>query len=157
MVQTSNFSPPPTSPPPRYRSTDDTDYPQTTPASIHNASRQDPVLPSIRPLSIRPNNTRRETPNLAEPVNPPPDAAPPVKIIHRGSFEIEIAMDAESFARCARGDHSDAIQVSHGCFGFLALVFLFPLGLICFCMDKKAKCERCGTIVSKGRCSTVSW
>ncbi|TFY72688.1 hypothetical protein EVG20_g354 [Dentipellis fragilis] len=49
---------------------------------------------------------------------------------------------SQLLARCAQGDHD--VSTSFGLCGILCAILLFPLGLICLCIDTEKKCSRCG-------------
>ncbi|KAF9792065.1 hypothetical protein BJ322DRAFT_1026896 [Thelephora terrestris] len=45
-------------------------------------------------------------------------------------------------AQCANGEH-DA-TTTFGICGIICAVLLFPIGLLCLCVDNETKCSRCG-------------
>ncbi|KZV69031.1 hypothetical protein PENSPDRAFT_581602, partial [Peniophora sp. CONT] len=45
--------------------------------------------------------------------------------------------------RCAQGEHE--VTTTFGLCGIICAVLIFPLGLICLCLDSEKKCARCGT------------
>ncbi|KAI0789695.1 hypothetical protein C8Q75DRAFT_764580 [Abortiporus biennis] len=49
------------------------------------------------------------------------------------------------FAQCARGDHDTVTK--YGTCGIIGAILLFPIGLICLCIDKEKRCARCGILV----------
>ncbi|VDC00649.1 unnamed protein product [Peniophora sp. CBMAI 1063] len=51
--------------------------------------------------------------------------------------------NSQLLIRCAQGEHE--VTTTFGLCGIICAVLIFPLGLICLCLDSEKKCSRCGT------------
>lgn len=130
---------------------------QPSPLLMHAPSPA-PPLPSPSAAGMHPQRRHSDSPVprpssarrgslLATPIHTQPAAAASMVLPAPLSPEAEAVEQGRRYqeqllARCAAGDH--APYYSYGPAGIISSVLLFPVGLVCLCLDRERRCARCG-------------
>jgi len=96
-----------------------------------------PSYPSAPPLAHQAQSSAHpDAPPQAVYNTPMPEHYPATYIDMGAQYRNQL------WARCASGDHD--VTTTFGLCGIICAVLLFPIGLICLCLDSEKKCARCG-------------
>ncbi|KAI0322254.1 hypothetical protein OF83DRAFT_1049773 [Amylostereum chailletii] len=111
------------------------------PPAEEASSAPPPAYPTSENGAFHPN-PQHPQPSSSQPVYTPPGAPQQNTVYVEDPSWVGTQYRNQLFARCARGDHD--ITTTFGLCGIICAVLLFPIGLICLCLDTEKKCSRCG-------------